>query len=58
MILGCRTIYRFAGADSIRAVGIRYGIVVVGDRGQPPAVLPGKTKPANILWQALLKIVF
>jgi len=42
MILGCRPIYRFAGANSIRIIGIRYGIVAVGDRGQPPAVLPGK----------------
>jgi len=44
MILGCRPIYRFAGANSIRIIGIRYGIVAVGDRGQPPAVLPGKDK--------------
>ena len=42
MILGCRTIYRFTSANSIRIIGIRYGIVAVGDRGQPPAVLPGK----------------
>ena len=42
MILGCRPSYLFAGANSIRIIGIRYGIVAVGDRGQPPAVLPGK----------------
>ena len=48
MILGCRTIYRFAGADSIRVVGIRYGIVAVGDRGQPPAVLPGEGETVTV----------
>ena len=42
MILGCRTIHGFTGSDSIRAIGLGYGIVAVGDRGQPPAVLPGK----------------
>ena len=42
MIFGCRTIYRFAGADSIWIVGIRNRITIMRYRGQSSPVLPGK----------------
>jgi hypothetical protein len=42
MILGCRPIYRFAGANSIRIVGIRNRITIMRYRRQSSPVLPGK----------------
>ena len=42
MILGCRPIYRFAGADSIRIVGIRNRITIMRYRRQSSPILPGK----------------
>ena len=42
MILGCRPIYRFAGADSIRVVSIADTVTAMRNCSQPPAVLPGK----------------
>ena len=42
MILGCRTIYRFACADSIRIVGIRNRITIMRYRRQSSPILPGK----------------
>ena len=42
MILGCRTIYRFAGADSIRVVSIAVTVTATRNCGQPPTTLPGK----------------
>ena len=42
MILGCRPIYRFAGADSIWVVSIADTVTAMRNCSQPPAVLPGK----------------
>ena len=42
MILGCRPIYRFAGADSIRVVGIRNRITIMRYRRQSSPILPRK----------------
>ena len=42
MILGCRTIYRFACADSIRIVGIRNRITIMRYRRQSSPILPRK----------------
>ena len=42
MIFGCRTIYRFAGADSIWIVGIRNRITIMRYRRQSSPILPRK----------------
>ena len=42
MILGCRPIYRFAGADSIWVVSIADTVTATRSCGQPPTTLPGK----------------
>ena len=42
MILGCRPIYRLAGADSIWIVGIRNRITIMRYRRQSSPILPRK----------------
>ena len=48
MILGCRPIYRFAGADSIWVVSIADTVTAMRNCGQPPAVLPRKGVAVSI----------
>ena len=48
MILGCRTIYRLAGADSIRIVGIRNRITIMRYRRQSSSILPGEGEAVTV----------
>ena len=48
MILGCRPIYRFAGANSIRIVGIRNRITIMRYRRQSSPILPGESKAVSV----------
>ena len=48
MILGCRPIYRFAGADSIRVVSIADTVTATRSCGQPPTTLPGKGAASHL----------
>ena len=42
MILGCRTIYRFAGANSIWIIGIGNRVTIMRNRRQSSPILPRK----------------
>ena len=48
MILGCRPIYRFAGANSIWIIGIGNRVTIMRNRRQSSPILPGKGEAVTV----------